>query len=38
MQMRGSIAAEWVSARAEKLLLVVVLGAVASWLFYWFGR
>jgi len=34
---RGSTLVAWVCARADKLLLVAALGAVASWLFYWFG-
>lgn len=33
---RGSTVIEWISARTDKLL-VVVLGAVALWLLYWFG-
>ncbi|AVQ85139.1 hypothetical protein C4F17_29275 [Variovorax sp. PMC12] len=33
----SSTISAWVSARADKLLLVVVLAAVAVWLFYWFG-
>ncbi|MDR6522331.1 hypothetical protein [Variovorax atrisoli] len=33
----GLTISAWVSARADELLLVVVLGAVAAWLFFWFG-
>ncbi|WP_395321589.1 hypothetical protein [Variovorax sp. UC74_104] len=34
---RDSTIVAWVSARGDKVLMVVVLFAVASWLFYWFG-